>query len=70
MEIRPARWTLDRTPREFLLRKRTAARFASLPADVRETALQALADWTAQSIGPLDTPLSETHHFCLELYWF
>ncbi len=70
LEIRPARWTLDRTPREFLLRKRTAARFASLPAEVRETALRSLADWTAQSIGPLDTPLSETHYFCLELHWF
>ncbi len=70
MEIRPARWTLDRTPREFLLRKRTAARFASLPADVRETAIRSLADWTEQRIGPLDAPLSETHYFCLELYWF
>jgi ubiquinone/menaquinone biosynthesis C-methylase UbiE len=70
LEIRPARWTLNRTPREFFLRKRTAARFASLPADVRETALRSLADWTEQSIGPLDTPRSETHHFCLELHWF
>jgi ubiquinone/menaquinone biosynthesis C-methylase UbiE len=69
-EIIPARWTVDRTPREFFLRKRTAARFASLPADVRETALRALADWTEQSIGPLDTAVSETHHFCLELHWF
>jgi ubiquinone/menaquinone biosynthesis C-methylase UbiE len=70
IEITPARWTLDRTPREFFLRKRTAARFASLPADVRETALRSLADWTERSIGPLDRPLSETHHFCLELHWF
>ena len=70
IEVRPARWTLDRTPREFFFRKRTAARFASLPADVRETALRALADWTEQSIGPLDRPLRETHHFCLELHWF
>jgi ubiquinone/menaquinone biosynthesis C-methylase UbiE len=70
LEVRPARWTLDRTPREFFLRKRTAGRFASLPADVRETALRALADWTEQHIGPLDTPLSETHYFCLELHWF
>jgi SAM-dependent methyltransferase len=70
IEIRPARWTLDRTPREFFFRKRTAARFASLPADVSETALQSLADWTEQSIGPLDTPFSEIHQFCLELHWF
>jgi len=70
VEIIAARWSVARTPREFLLRKRTAARFALLPADVRETALAALADWTEQSIGPLDRPLSETHHFCLELHWF
>ena len=70
IEIRPVRWTLDRTPREFFLRKRTAARFGSLPAEVRETALRSLADWTERSIGPLDRPFSETHHFCLELHWF
>jgi len=70
LEIRPVRWTLDRTPREFFLRKRTAARFGSLPAEVRETALRSLADWTERSIGPLDRPFSETHHFCLELHWF
>ena len=70
MEITPARWTVDRTPREFFLRKRTAARFVSLPADVRETALRSLADWTEQNIGPLDTPFRETHQFCLELHWF
>lgn len=70
IEIIPARWTLDRTPREFFLRKRTAARFGSLPADVRETALRSLADWTERSIGPLDSPFSETHHFSLELHWF
>lgn len=70
MEITPARWTVDRTPREFFLRKRTAARFVSLPADVRETALRSLADWTEQNIGPLDTPFRETYQFGLELHWF
>jgi hypothetical protein len=70
IEITPARWTVDRIPREFFLRKQSAARFASLPSDVRETALRSLAEWTEQSIGPLDKPLSEPHHFCMELYWF
>jgi len=67
--IRAAHWNVNRVPREFFLRKQSAARFASLPADVRETALRSLAEWTEQSIGPLDTPLSEPHHFRLELYW-
>jgi SAM-dependent methyltransferase len=70
LKIEAAQWNVNRTPRDFFLRKRSAPRFASLPDDMRETALQALADWTEQTIGPLDAPLSETHSFCLELYWF
>jgi SAM-dependent methyltransferase len=70
IEIRPARWTLDHTPREFFLRKATAGRFASLPAAVREAALRSLADWTEQTIGPLDRAFRQTHDFSLELYWF
>ena len=69
-QITAAHWTIDRTPRQFFLRKLTAARFGSLPTDVRENALRSLADWTEQTIGPLDSPVSETHHFHLELYWF
>lgn len=64
-----AQWNRSRTPREFLLRKRSAARFVSLPAEVRETSLRALADWTEQTIGPLDTPINETQSFCLGLHW-
>jgi len=70
LKIEAAQWNLNRTPRHFFLRKRSAPRFASLPDDVRETALQALAEWTEQTIGPLDAPVSETHSFCLDLYWF
>ena len=70
VEIIAAEWTVERTPREFILRKQSAAEFASLPASVRETALQSLADWAEQSIGPLDTPLNERHHFSLKLYRF
>lgn len=69
-EIIAATWTVERAPREFILRKQSAAEFASLPASVRETALQSLADWAEQSIGPLDTPHDEPHHFSLKLYWF
>ena len=70
MEIRSIHWTEDRTARDFFLRKRSAARFASLPVKVRETALQSLAAWTEQRLGSLDTPVSESYHFCLDLYWF
>ena len=70
LKIEAAQWEVNRTPREFFLRKRSAPRFALLPDDMREPALQALAEWSAQNIGPLDNPLNETHRFCLELYWF
>jgi ubiquinone/menaquinone biosynthesis C-methylase UbiE len=70
IQIIPARWIVDRTPRDFFLRKQSAARFGSLPTDVREAALRLLAEWTEHNIGPLDTPLSELHNFRLELYWF
>ena len=70
LKIEAARWSVNRTPRDFFLRKQSAPRFTLLPDDVREAALQELADWTEQTIGPLDAPLSETHSFCLELYWF
>ena len=70
VKIDAAQWNVNRAPRDFFLRKRSAPRFTLLPNDVREALLQALADWTEQTIGPLDTPLSETHSFGLELYWF
>jgi len=59
-----------RTPREFFRRKQSAARFGQLPEQVREAALLALAEWTAQSIGPLDVPRRELHQFRLQFYWF
>jgi ubiquinone/menaquinone biosynthesis C-methylase UbiE len=70
LDVTAAAWTATRRPREFFLRKRSAARFGSLPAQVREAALQSLAEWTERSIGPLDTPRHEPHHFRLQLYWF
>ena len=69
IEIKPAQWIVERTPREFFVRKQSAARFLSLPADIREPALQSLTDWTEQNIGPLDTPHKESYHFRLDLYW-
>lgn len=62
-------WTVDHAPREFFLRKQRVARCGSLPADVRESALRSLAEWTEQSIGPLNTLLSEPYHLRLELSW-
>jgi hypothetical protein len=70
VEIVAAEWAVEHSPRQFMLRKLTAAKFALLPAEVRKAALQSLADWAEKSIGPLDRPIGELHHFSLKLYWF
>src|SRR5439155_13708220 len=36
IEIRPSHWIVERTAREFFVRKQSAARFLSLPADIRD----------------------------------
>jgi ubiquinone/menaquinone biosynthesis C-methylase UbiE len=69
-EVVAAQWTAARSPRDFILRKRSAAPFATVPADVRESVLASLAAWAEESIGPLSTPHTETHRFSLKLYWF
>jgi hypothetical protein len=67
-DVAAAAWTVGRTPRDFLSRKASAARFGQLPAHLREAALQSLAEWAERSIGPLDLPHSEQHQFRLQLF--
>ncbi len=68
--IRAASWIADRTPREFLVRHRTGARFAALPAAVQDEALQKLSAWAEATFGPLDTAYSEKHAFELGIFEF
>jgi ubiquinone/menaquinone biosynthesis C-methylase UbiE len=63
-------WTAMRAPRDFLLRKRSAARFGQLPATLREAALASLATWAESTIGLLDAPRPERHAFNLQFHWF
>ena len=65
-----ARWTASRTPRGFIERHRTGARFARLPEETKEKAMQTLAAWAAQEFGSLDTPSPEAHAFELHVYKF
>ncbi len=69
-QIRAASWIASRTPREFLVRHRTGARFAALPAAVQDEALQKLSVWAEATFGPLDTAYSEEHAFELEIFKF
>ena len=66
--IRVAEWKAHLTPREFLDRRRTGARFAALPAAVQEEALQELTAWAQSTFGSLDTIFTEEHSFELDIF--
>jgi ubiquinone/menaquinone biosynthesis C-methylase UbiE len=65
-----ATWSAERTPRRYIERQRTGARFAALPAAAAEQALAALADWAAAMFGGLDTAVHEPHAFELQIFTF
>ncbi len=62
-----ARWETTRSPRDFLTRHATAARFAALPQPIKDEALRKLAEWAVTTFGALDTPLLEEHAFSLDV---
>ena len=66
----PAAWDAIRTPRSFLDRHRTGARFAALPEPAKQQALGKLAAWAVETFGSLDAACSESHHFELRIYRF
>jgi ubiquinone/menaquinone biosynthesis C-methylase UbiE len=63
-----ASWTVERTPREFLDRHSSGARFSKLPAEVQTESLQKLSTWAAEAFGSLDEVFSETHTFELHVF--
>lgn len=65
-----ATWSAERSPRRYLDRQRTGARFAVLPAAVTEDVLGAVADWAVTTFGGLDTAVRETHAFELQIFTF
>jgi SAM-dependent methyltransferase len=65
-----AEWTSERSPRGFLVRQQTGARFSRLPEAVRITALRKLAEWAGATFGSLDTAFREQHGFELQLFEF
>jgi ubiquinone/menaquinone biosynthesis C-methylase UbiE len=65
-----ARWRAARTPRAFLDRHRTGARFSALPEPIREEALGRLAAWAAGTFGSLDATSREPHAFELRVFTF
>jgi ubiquinone/menaquinone biosynthesis C-methylase UbiE len=65
-----ARWDSIRTPRHFLKRQPTGARFAALPAAIKTEALQRLDAWAIAMFGSLDVPFTEPYTFELDVFAF
>jgi SAM-dependent methyltransferase len=65
-----ARWESRRTPSDFLARHRTGARFAALPAAVRQELLCRLAEWATATFGGLETTSVEPYSFELTAFRF
>jgi ubiquinone/menaquinone biosynthesis C-methylase UbiE len=68
--ITVATWRAERTPRRYLDRQRTGARFVALPAAITEDVLAALADWAITAFGGLDAAVHEPHAFELQIFTF
>jgi ubiquinone/menaquinone biosynthesis C-methylase UbiE len=63
-----AAWNAEPTPRAFLGRHRTGARFSALPAAVQEDALHQLSTWAHETFGSLDVALPEEHTYEVDLF--
>jgi SAM-dependent methyltransferase len=65
-----ASWTASRTPRQFLERHRTGARFSMRPAAVQQSVLDELRAWAETRFGSLDRTFREEHTFQLQSFTF
>jgi ubiquinone/menaquinone biosynthesis C-methylase UbiE len=65
-----ASWRAGRTPREFMARHRTGARFSVLPPAIQQEALRELGAWVEAEFGSLDSTFTEVHSFILDMFEF
>jgi SAM-dependent methyltransferase len=63
-------WQVERTPRQFIARHSTGARFSALPEPVKAEALAKLAAWAEAAFGSLDAVTRERHAFELRIFHF
>jgi len=66
--VAAATWDAERTPRGFLERHRTGARFSLLPEPIKDEALSRLAAWALTEFGSLDARQTERHTFELRTF--
>jgi ubiquinone/menaquinone biosynthesis C-methylase UbiE len=69
-QVIAARWEAIRTPRQFLDRHATGARFAALTPSIKHQALNRLVAWAGTAFGGIDVALPEPHAFVLDLAIF
>jgi ubiquinone/menaquinone biosynthesis C-methylase UbiE len=65
-----AAWEAAPSPRAFLDRHRTGARFSALPEPVKAEALGRLAAWAEAAFGSLDAEARERYAFELRIFHF
>jgi len=70
VEVIAAHWVEERTPRQFLVRHASGARFAVLALSTKDEALRQLADWAVSTFGSLDVRFAEPHAFVLDVFVF
>ena len=68
--VSAAAWTATRTPRGFIERHGSGARFSQLAAPVKAQAMRELSAWAAATFGSLDRAFSEPHSFTLQVFRF
>lgn len=68
--VTAASWSAHRTPRGFIERHGSGARFSALPAQIKAQALRDLGAWAAATFGSLDKTFSEQHAFELQIFQF
>jgi ubiquinone/menaquinone biosynthesis C-methylase UbiE len=66
--VTAAAWAAERTPRAFLERHATGARFSALPPPVRNIAMLRLGEWALATFGSLDAVSVEPFRFDLMIY--
>jgi ubiquinone/menaquinone biosynthesis C-methylase UbiE len=69
-DVTAALWTANRTPRDFIERHGTGARFSSLPRTIRAQALRELGNWAATAFGSLDCAFAEQNALELSIFTF
>ena len=69
--VTAATWSAERTPRRYLDRQRTGARFAALPDGRRRGGARTPSRaWAIATFGSLDAAVRETHAFELQIFTF